>query len=400
MAAYRELLGRGFDAKSIVIAGDSAGGGLAVALAARLRDAGEPQPAGLAILNGWLDLTNSGSSVAVNAPSDFGLRRDLIEQGAELYRGAADPADPELSPVFADLNGLPPTYLQVGTHDLLLDDSDRFADRARAAGVDVGYARFDGMWHDFQIAAGLLREADEAMADLGRALGDIWEGRPLAERPVDRAQRLEQRRPSEGAAGRDHRRRLRRPRPRDHPEEGGSRRPDDLREGRRGGRGVAAQHVSGSDLRRALAALLVLVRAEPGLDTPVLAAGGDPRLPGALRSRVRPRAGTCGWAQRSSARTSTRTRASGGSGRPRATRSRRRSWCPPAASSACRRWGGFPERTASAGRSSTRPAGTTRSTLRASGSPWSGPARARSRWCPRSRRGSASSTSISARRPT
>ena len=183
MAAYRELVERGFDAKSIVVAGDSAGGGLAVALAARLRDAGEPEPAGLAILNGWLDLTNSGSSVAVNAGNDFGLRRDLIEQGAELYRGTADPADPELSPLFADLNDLPPTYLQVGTHDLLLDDSDRFAERARAAGVDLGYARFDGMWHDFQLAAGLLREADEAMADLGRALDDIWEGRPLAERP-------------------------------------------------------------------------------------------------------------------------------------------------------------------------------------------------------------------------
>ena len=143
---------------------------------------GSQQPAGLAILNGWLDLTNSGSSVAANAGSDFGLRRDLIEQGAELYRGTSDAADPELSPVFADLNGLPPTYLQVGTHDLLLDDSDRFAERARAAGVDVGYARFDGMWHDFQLAAGLLREADEAMADLGRALDDIWAGRPLAER--------------------------------------------------------------------------------------------------------------------------------------------------------------------------------------------------------------------------
>jgi acetyl esterase/lipase len=95
MAAYRELLERGFDANSILVAGDSAGGGLAVALAARLRDAGESEPAGLAILNGWLDLTNSGSSVAVNAGNDFGLRRDLIEQGAELYRGTADPADPE-----------------------------------------------------------------------------------------------------------------------------------------------------------------------------------------------------------------------------------------------------------------------------------------------------------------
>ncbi len=183
LAAYRDLLGRGIEAKSIVVAGDSAGGGLAVALAMRLRDAGEPLPRGLAILNGWLDLTNSGPSVAINARRDHGLRRDLIEQGAALYRGAADPADPELSPVFADLAGLPPTYLQVGTHDILLDDTERFAERARAAGVDVGYARFDGMWHDFQIGAGMLREADEAMLDLGRALDDIWAERSLAETP-------------------------------------------------------------------------------------------------------------------------------------------------------------------------------------------------------------------------
>jgi cation diffusion facilitator CzcD-associated flavoprotein CzcO/acetyl esterase/lipase len=183
LAAYRDLIRRGIDAKSIVVAGDSAGGGLAVALAMRLRDAGEPLPGGLAILNGWLDLTNSGSSVAINARRDHGLRRDLIEQGAALYRGTADPADPELSPVFADLSGLPPTYLQVGTHDILLDDTERFAERARAAGVDVGHARFDGMWHDFQIGAGMLREADEAMADLGRALDDIWAGRPLAGAP-------------------------------------------------------------------------------------------------------------------------------------------------------------------------------------------------------------------------
>ncbi len=93
-------------------------------------------------------------------------------------------SDPELSPINADLAGLPPTYLQVGTHDILLSDSDGFAERARAAGVDVGYSRFEGMWHDFQLAAGLLREADEAMADLGRALDDIWAGRPLADRPA------------------------------------------------------------------------------------------------------------------------------------------------------------------------------------------------------------------------
>jgi cation diffusion facilitator CzcD-associated flavoprotein CzcO/acetyl esterase/lipase len=182
LAAYRELLASGIDPKSIAIAGDSAGGGLAVALATRLRDQGDPLPAGLVILNGWLDLTCSGASMSANARRDVGLFRDWTVHGGELYRGETDPLDPELSPVGADLHGLPSTYLQVGTHDLLLSDSDRFAERARAAGVDVGYTRFEGMWHDFQLGAGLLREANESMADLGDALDHIWAGRSLAGR--------------------------------------------------------------------------------------------------------------------------------------------------------------------------------------------------------------------------
>ena len=182
LAAYRELLASGIDPKSIVIAGDSAGGGLAVALATRLRDEGEPVPRGLVVLNGWLDLTCSGASMGRNARRDVGLFREWTVRSGELYRGDADPLDPELSPVRADLHGLPPTYIQVGTHDILLSDSDLFAERARAAGVEVGYTRCEGMWHDFQIGAGLLREADEAMADLGSAFDDIWAGRPLSAR--------------------------------------------------------------------------------------------------------------------------------------------------------------------------------------------------------------------------
>jgi cation diffusion facilitator CzcD-associated flavoprotein CzcO/acetyl esterase/lipase len=182
LAAYRDLVASGIEPESIVVVGDSAGGGLAVALATRLRDGGEPLPGGLAILNGWLDLTCSGASMELNKARDAGLLRPWTVWGGERYRGATDPLDPELSPVEADLSGLPPIYIQVGTHDILLSDSDRLAERARAAGVDVSCRRFEGMWHDFQLAAGLLREADEAMADLGRALEDIWAGRPLAGR--------------------------------------------------------------------------------------------------------------------------------------------------------------------------------------------------------------------------
>ena len=179
LAAYRELLASGLAPGSIVVAGDSAGAGMAVALARRLLDAGEPLPAGLVLLNGWFDLTCSGPSMTFNRRRDVGLRRDWTVHRGELYRGETDPLDPELSVQRADLRGLPPTYIQVGTHDLLLSDSDRLAELLRDAGVEVGYSRFEGMWHDFQLAAGQLREADEAMDDLHRGLERIWEGRPL-----------------------------------------------------------------------------------------------------------------------------------------------------------------------------------------------------------------------------
>ena len=181
VAAYRELLASGLDPASVVVAGDSAGAGLAVALATRLRDADEPLPAGLALLNGWFDLTCSGPSMSFNRRRDAGLRRDWTVEGGELYRGDADPLDPELSVLRTDLQGLPPTYVQVGSHDLLLSDSEQLVERLREAGVEVGYSKYEGMWHDFQLAAGLLREADEAMADLGRSMQQIWAGEPLAE---------------------------------------------------------------------------------------------------------------------------------------------------------------------------------------------------------------------------
>ena len=290
VSAYRELISSGIEPKAIVVVGDSAGGGLAVAMAMRLREEGEPLPGGLVLLNAWLDLTCSGASMYANARHDVGLFRDWTVRGGELYRGDADPLDPELSPVAADLRGLPPIYLQVGTHDLLLSDSETFADRARAAGVDVRMTRFERMWHDFQLAAGLLREADEAMADLAVALDDIWAGRPLAERAADvSGNGSVNGRPAPSVAiigagfgGIGLAITLKK---------AGNRLTDDLREGRGSRRCLAAQHLSGRGVRRALAPLLVFVRAESRLEPPLLAAAGDPRLPGALRGEVRPAPG-------------------------------------------------------------------------------------------------------------
>jgi cation diffusion facilitator CzcD-associated flavoprotein CzcO/acetyl esterase/lipase len=181
LAAYRELLASGLEPGSIVVAGDSAGAGLAVALARRLRDAGEPLPAGLVLLNGWFDLTCSGPSMTFNQRRDVGLRRDWTVHGAELYRGDTDPLDPELSVLHADVRDLPPTYVQVGTHDLLLSDSGQLVEKLRGAGVDVAYSTYPEMWHDFQLAAGQLREADEAVADLRHAFARLWAGRSLSE---------------------------------------------------------------------------------------------------------------------------------------------------------------------------------------------------------------------------
>jgi cation diffusion facilitator CzcD-associated flavoprotein CzcO/acetyl esterase/lipase len=184
LAAYRGLLDSGLDAKSIVVAGDSAGAGLSLALAGRLRDGAGPLPAGFALVDGWFDLTCSGLSMEVNRRRDVGLARDHLLESAEQYRGDTDPSAPELSPINADLSGLPPLYLQVGTGEILLSDSEVLTERARDAGVDVACSRYEGMWHDFQLGAGLVPEADRAMADLAAALDDIWAGRPLAERPA------------------------------------------------------------------------------------------------------------------------------------------------------------------------------------------------------------------------
>ena len=174
ITAYRALVTGGRGAERIAVAGDSAGGGLAVAAALRLRDAGEPVPSALLMICPWLDMTLSSPSVDRNAERDAVLRRSWVARTAARYAGAHDLGSPELSPVNADLAGLPPVAVQSAGDDLLADDAARFADLARQAGVAVEHRRFEGLWHDFQAYAGVMREADAAVEDAGRILRRRW----------------------------------------------------------------------------------------------------------------------------------------------------------------------------------------------------------------------------------
>ena len=167
-AAYRWLLDQAIAPERIVIAGDSAGGGLTVATLLALREARVPLPAGGVCISPWVDLTCSGASYATKADADPIVRRTGVEEMAQAYLGATSPRTPLASPLFANLRGLPPLLIHVGSDEVLLDDAVQLAERARAAGVDVTldiYERMIHVWHWF---LPMLDEAQTAVEAIGR----------------------------------------------------------------------------------------------------------------------------------------------------------------------------------------------------------------------------------------
>ncbi|MBB6731412.1 alpha/beta hydrolase [Cohnella zeiphila] len=164
LAAYRELLDHGAQAASIAFAGDSAGGGIAVSTCLMARDAGLPMPAAVVAFSPGLDKTRSGASMDSKMGIDPFFTREGFALTDEMYLAGQDPNHALVSPAkFADLAGFPPVLLQVGTNELLLDDSTQFADRARAAGVDVILDVTADVPHVFQALTGILDEADQAL---------------------------------------------------------------------------------------------------------------------------------------------------------------------------------------------------------------------------------------------
>jgi acetyl esterase/lipase len=167
LAAYGWMLDNGLKSHNVAFAGDSAGGNLALAAMLALRERRLPLPVAGVLMSPWTDLAATGESYVSRAKADPIHQRPMILALAKNYLGGqGDPYDPLVSPLYADLAGLPPLLIQVGDRETVLDDSVMFADLARAAGVDVSLEVWDGMIHVFQMFGAELPEARQAIASI------------------------------------------------------------------------------------------------------------------------------------------------------------------------------------------------------------------------------------------
>lgn len=170
LKVWRALLKGGASPAQLAIGGDSAGGNLAMATLLSLRDSGEPLPAAGFLLSPWLDLAGEGESHRTRAAVDPWFRPEHMPAIAARFCAAEDVHQPLVSPVFADVHGLPPLLVQVGDHEILLNDSTRLADKIRAAGGDVELQIWPDMWHVFQFFIGQMPESMQAVRKIGAFL--------------------------------------------------------------------------------------------------------------------------------------------------------------------------------------------------------------------------------------
>lgn len=168
-AAYRYLLDEGWFSDQIILAGDSAGGGLAMALCHYLKDKGMQLPCGIVAMSPWTDLTASGESYDTNYEKDplFGNTRDSLIYNKD-YIGDNDPLNAYISPLFGDFRDFPPMLIQAGSYEMLLSDSVSVAAKAREQGVKVRLSIYEGMFHIFQMAAKMLPESKRAWVEIGK----------------------------------------------------------------------------------------------------------------------------------------------------------------------------------------------------------------------------------------
>ncbi len=176
VSAYNWLLMQGYSGKNIVIAGDSAGGGLALSAAMMLRDDGSPLPACLCLMSPWTDLTMSGGGVKDNAPTDIMLNPLWMRQMAHNYAGPDGLANPLASPHFGDYSGLPPIITHAADDEILLSDARRMTQNATQAGVDATLEEYRGVWHIWHTHAGFMPESKQAMKKMGSFIQHHAEG--------------------------------------------------------------------------------------------------------------------------------------------------------------------------------------------------------------------------------
>lgn len=176
VCAYRWLVEeKAYRPEQILVAGDSAGGGLSLALGLYLKDHHMPMPGGFLLMSLWADLTCSGESHETNYCLDplFGRSRESMLYNSS-YIGADDPKNPYISPIFGEYDGFPPMLIQVGSYEMLLSDSQSVAAKARAAGTKCRLSVYEGMFHEFQMSMGLLPESREAWSEAERFLQIVY----------------------------------------------------------------------------------------------------------------------------------------------------------------------------------------------------------------------------------
>ena len=171
MRAWDYLMYQGYGAENVTVAGDSAGGNLALVLCHRLKAAGRRMPRALLLMSPWTDMTMSGASYRERVESDPMLTPEYIEAVRRAYAGDRDLHDPDLSPLLGDLGNFPPTLIQVGDHEILYSDSASLAAALRAAHVPCRLEVREGMWHVFQMFP--IKKAAAAMESAARFLLEL-----------------------------------------------------------------------------------------------------------------------------------------------------------------------------------------------------------------------------------
>ena len=169
--AWDHLMYLGYGAKDVVLAGDSAGGNMALVLCLALRRAGRMLPGALLLMSPWTDMTASGASYGERAEADPILTNEYIQAVREAYAPGADYSRPEFSPLFGDFSAFPPALIQVGTHEILYSDSERLAERMKAAGCYCRLEVWENMWHVFQMAP--AKKSAAAMESMAHFLLEV-----------------------------------------------------------------------------------------------------------------------------------------------------------------------------------------------------------------------------------